>query len=163
MNIEARPRSARTFTLRLLGLLLALVLAGGLASASHVKAAKASDGLELTFTKWITAYPQMGGVVGGDIEGRFAGYIFSLTTTDDGHFTYITARYGVVAEDPSENLTAIMQVTQNNWTGVAQLHGVVTEGWLAGEQVVGQYKVLSTCAGNPNGPCFKGTLRVNGD
>lgn len=43
MHIQARPRSARTFTLRLLGLILALVLAGGLASASHMKAAKASD------------------------------------------------------------------------------------------------------------------------
>ena len=165
MTIHARPRSARAFTVRLLGLILALVLAGGLASAGHAKAAKASDDLHLTFTKWLIGDgPYMAGVVGGDIEGLFAGTILTFSQPGDGH-TYITAEYRVLAEDGSKKLTAIMTIDENDKTNKAVLNGDVTEGWLTGERVVGEYTVLPDgCALNKiGGPCFQGTLLVTGD
>ena len=110
MNTEVLTRPARTFSVRLLGLILALVLAGGLASASHLNAAKASEPIELTYTKWFSPhYPLMAGVVGGDITGSFGGYVISRTVSSDGRFVLLEAQYEIHADNPSQSFTAIVE------------------------------------------------------
>src|ERR1700716_3917754 len=104
MSIQTLSRPVRGFTPHFLLLILAFAAAGGLASASQMKNAKAEDGVELTYTKWFSpAFPFMQGVVGGDIVGRFGGQVLAINTPGSGEFTYITARYDVVAADPSHS------------------------------------------------------------
>jgi hypothetical protein len=157
MQIQVRPRSARTFTLRVLGLILALVLAGGLASASNLKAAKAEDSVQLTYTKWFISPTEMTGFVGGDIVGSFHGTLLSIRVTPE--FYLLKAQYDIIAGDQS--FSAIVQGKQNIKKGTAVLHGVVTTGWLTGEPVLAKFEVIS-CSQAPNGVCFQGAIRVGG-
>ena len=64
---------------RFIGLILALVVAGGFAVASQARSASGHDGqpgVELTYTKWFApTFPNMVGDVGGDIVGKFGGAV----------------------------------------------------------------------------------------
>jgi hypothetical protein len=163
MSTQLLQQPARMFSLRSLGLILALVVAGGLASASQVKVAKASDAIELTYTKWFAPhYPLMTGVVGGDIVGSFGGYVISRTLSADGRFVLLEAQYEVHANNPSQSFTAIVEGRENVEKGAALLHGIVTSGWLTGEQVKAEFAVLPSCPGIHAGPCFQGTIVVMG-
>ena len=163
MFTQLLPQSARAFSVRLLGLILILVVAGGLASASQVKAVKASDAIELTYTKWFSPhYPLMTGVVGGDIVGTFGGFVISRTLRADGRFVDLEAQYEIHANNESQSFTAIVEGQENVEKGTALLHGVVTSGWLTGEQVSAEFAVLPSCPGIHNGPCFQGTILVMG-
>jgi hypothetical protein len=144
---------------------LALVLAAGLASASQVKAVRADDGLQLTYSKWFSpSFPTMTGIVGGDIEGTFGGHVISATPSADGRFLLLDAEYKIIAGDQS--FTAHVTGKQNFATGKAVLHGVVTSGWLTGERVLAKFQAYAgQCPGVPQSgsPCFQGTIRVTGD
>jgi len=144
-----------------LTILTALILgAGALASSGQVKDARAADAVELTYTKWFSPrFPTMTGVVGGDIVGHFGGTVLDRDLIADGQIGKLTAVYEVIADDPSQSFTALVQGTQNNETHTAVLNGVVTSGWLTGEQVHAEYSVIS-CTQAPNHVCFQGTIRV---
>jgi hypothetical protein len=161
MHAQFKPHTATGLTLRFLGLLLALVLAGGFAAASHVNA-KASNDIELTYTKWFPTpgSPVMAGVVGGDIEGTFAGLLLSRTAVSPGVF-HLKARYDIIAEQPHKSFSAIIE--GNSVRGTADLQGVVTSGWLDGGQVVVHFITVPSCALHPSGPCFTGTIQVSRD
>jgi hypothetical protein len=165
MHTQVLPRPARKLTLRFLLLILAIVLAGGLASASQVKTVKADDSLNLTYTKWFSpSFPTMTGIVGGDIEGTFGGHVISATPSADGRFILLKAEYIVIAGEQS--FTAHVEGKQNIKTGKAVLHGVVTSGWLTGELVLAKFQAYSSsCPGVPQStaPCFQGTIRVMGE
>jgi hypothetical protein len=141
--------------------LTALILgAGALAASGQVKDARAADVVELTDTKWFSPhFPTMTGVVGGDIVGQFGGTVLDRDLLADGQIGKLTAIYEVIADVPSLSFTALVQGTQNNETHTAVLNGVVTSGWLAGEQVHAEYAVIS-CPQAPNHVCFQGTIRV---
>ena len=66
----------------------------------------------VTFTKWVTAFPQMEGFVGGDVgSGDFAGEVLKLTPIAvGGQIWKIDARYGVIADDPSKSFTTVIHV-----------------------------------------------------
>jgi hypothetical protein len=144
-----------------LTILTALILgAVALASSGQVKDARAADAVELTYTKWFSPrFPTMTGVVGGDIVGQFGGTVLDRDLIADGQIGKLTAIYEVIADDPSQSFTALVHGTQNNETHTAVLNGVVTSGWLAGEQVHAEYTVIS-CTQAPNHVCFQGTIRV---
>ena len=165
MQIQVLPQPAKILTVRFLALILAIVLAGGLASASQVKAAKADDGVNLTYSKWFSpSFPTMTGIVGGDIEGTFGGHVISATPSADGRFILLKAEYIVIAGEQS--FTAHVEGKQNIETGEAVLHGVVTFGWLTGEPVLAKFQAYSSsCPGVPQStaPCFQGTIRVMGE
>lgn len=154
-------------------LLFALVLVAPLAAllaVGPVQLALADAGgvtghtFDVTFTKWITTFPNMVGVVGGDVgAGTFAGEILNIGTV--GTITKIEALYHM--NGSSHSFTAHVYVTQDNVAGMAVITGVVTEGWLEGAPVNGVYKVWATCPiptpGNMFGTlCFQGTLHVLG-
>ena len=56
--------------------------------------------VEVTFTKWITAFPAMAGVTGGDVNGTFAGTVLTIDPFDNGKIVELEARYEVTADDP---------------------------------------------------------------
>jgi hypothetical protein len=145
-----------------IALLTALILGAGVLAASGQVNAKAGDGVELTYTKWFSpAFPHMVGVVGGDIEGAFSGTVLDISTPGDKRFTYLTAHYNVVANDPSKSFSAMIVGRQDNQKLTAVLSGYVSAGYLAGDRVLAQYRVFS-CAQSANGRCFTGTIRLSG-
>jgi hypothetical protein len=140
--------------------LVTLSLGVGVTSANngrpHVDA-------ENTFTKWITGSPglpgdvlDMAGVVGGDVgAGTFAGTVLSVTGTGD--VLVLNAIYGFTGSQ--HTFTALMHIVQTGSHAV--LIGAVTDGWLQGQLVKGEYTVV-TCTHGPvvDDTCFQGTLDI---
>jgi hypothetical protein len=150
-----------------LALVVALtVITGPSATAAQTRnlshsAKSGGDDVLLTYTKWFyPAYPTMQGVVGGDIKGTFGGTVLSLTPGTG--VVFIVARYEIIAKNPSRSFTAHIAGSQDTTTGLAVLNGTVTSGWLAGEPVHVEYRVIS-CTQAADGTCFTGTIRVIGD
>jgi hypothetical protein len=149
---------------RLAGLIAVLALATGITAASaqtqnrrgHDKRAS----LELTYTKWFQpSFPNMVGVVGGDIVGQFGGAVLKAAPDSTGRFVHLTAIYIIIAPDPSRSLTLHVDGVQDNQTGTAVLDGRVIDGPLSGAHAHAQYKVIS-CTQAPGGTCFQGTISI---
>jgi hypothetical protein len=139
--------------------LAALTLgAGAGAGSGHVKDVKAAEVIELTYLVWFS--PNMTGVFGGDLSGTFGGAVLSRAPIPGTPIVHLSARYELNATDPSKSFTAIVEGDRNLVTNSAVLNGIVTSGWLAGEQVHSRFDVISSCPEKPSGPCFQGTLLV---
>ena len=109
---------------------------------------------ENTFTKWITTYPNMAGVVGGDVgRGTYAGEILSLVP---GSPTFIEAFYHFNGR--SQSFTAHVYITQFDLKAV--IIGVVTDGWQTGNIVEGEYTQIRCAHDNITTDCFRGTLDI---
>jgi hypothetical protein len=149
--------------MRFLALFLALVVSVGIAGsgqAQEVRAEGPVNPVELTFTKWFSpSFPDMVGFVGGDIVGSFKGQVLDLTTSADGRFYDIKAQYQIIANDPSQSFTALIQGRQNIQRGTAVLNGMVTAGARTGEPVHVEFRVI-TCTQAATGVCFQGTIRI---
>ncbi len=153
---------------RALAVTAAVVL---LALSLGVAAASASDGrdhrnAENTFTKWVTGSGEpavrfnMAGVVGGDVgAGAFAGEVLSRVPV--GTTVTIDARYHF--NGSTHSFSASVHVVQQGIVdgSTAVITGWVTDGWLKGNQVAGEYTQV-TCEQAPNvfGRCFQGTLDI---
>ncbi len=135
--------------------ILSLSLGAGTALASG---GRDSRNAENTFTKYISSYPTMAGVVGGDVgDGTYAGEVITLTMTDTG--MTIDAWYHF--DGAVHAFTALVHVVQTGFTNgsTAVITGQVTEGWLKGNQVEGQYTQIA-CTEAPDGTCFQGMLDI---
>ena len=151
---------------RTMSFLVAVAVAAGFTVTSQARtiggthATRRAD-IQLTFTKWFSpAFPNMMGVVGGDIPGKFGGAVLQVTPPDfSGRYLQITSVYIVVATDPAKSFTARIQGTQDNTAGTAVLDGRVVDGWLKGKHVHVEFKVIS-CTEAPDGTCFQGTITV---
>jgi hypothetical protein len=108
---------------------------------------------EVTFSKGLTTFPNMIGVVGGDVgNGTYAGEIITYDPTiGGGKITRITADYHL--NGSLHQSTARVTVWQFD-DQFAVITGAVTSGWRQGALVYGTYKVI---AGVP-GVCCQGTL-----
>jgi len=150
-----------------LGLVLVTTTAGAALAASNNPRGHTFDN---TFTKWVTtSQPAAGvvanmvGVVGGDVgPGTYAGEVLSMNTV--GNITSIHALYHFKGNKHS--FTAALDVTQDESAGTATITGSVTEGWLKGASVIGEYTVLADCPietrDNAYGTlCFQGALHVH--
>jgi hypothetical protein len=151
----------------LLGLVLVTTTAGAaLARNSDAR----GHTFDSTFTKWVTTSPpapgvvaNMMGVVGGDVgPGTYEGEVLSLNTV--GNITSIEALYHF--NGSKHAFTAELNVTQDESAGTATITGHVTEGWLKGASVTGEYNVLALCPletpDNAYGTvCFQGALHVH--
>ena len=123
-----------------------------------------------TFTKWVITSPpapgvvaNMIGVVGGDVgPGTYTGEVISVNTVDN-----ITSIHALYHFNGSKHaFTAELNVTQDESAGTATITGHVTDGWLKGASVTGEYKVLAVCpvdtTDNAYGTlCFQGALHVH--
>lgn len=129
--------------------------------------ARGGPPVEVTFTKWITAYPAMAGVTGGDVPGTFAGTVLSRDPFDNGTIVQLEAQYGVTGDDPALSFVAQINGTLNNPTQKAVLNGTVIQGWNVGAQVHATFDVVVPPAGTScvpqapvNSTCFQGTIRI---
>ena len=152
--------------LRFVGLLAALFVAASIAAASaQTQTWNTRDGkadLELTYTKWFApSYPNMVGVVGGDIAGKFGGAVYERTVDPSGRYVHLTAVYIVIAPDPTQSFTAHVEGTEDLQTLKAVLDGRVVDGWLTRAHVHAEFDVISNCTQAPSGTCFRGTISVS--
>jgi hypothetical protein len=107
-----------------------------------------------TFTKWVTMYPNMAGVVGGAVgDGSYAGEILKYTP---GQTTVIESLYHF--KGSKHSFTALLHVEQTGLKAV--LIGVVTEGWLKGNQAKGEYTQIKSEQAPGDGTAFQGTLDI---
>lgn len=139
-----------------------------LAPASAEASVSANESIghtfDATFTKYITNYPIMAGVVGGDVgTGTYAGEVLSFETV--GLIDYVEAIYHFNGRIHS--FTAHVFVIQNNSSGpgIGAITGQVTEGWLKGATLTGEYNVWGICPiptpGNLEGTkCYQGILHI---
>src|SRR5262245_3988984 len=150
---------------RCLGLMLAVAVAGGLAAASQARSGSAQDKaavvrVELTYTKWFApGFPNMVGVVAGDIVGKFGGAVLQASPDATGRFVRLNAVYIVIAPDADQSFTAHVEGVQDNQTRTAVLDGRVVDGYLKRAHVHAEYTVIS-CTQAPNGTCFQGAISV---
>ena len=108
----------------------------GVAGVAGVQTqANGGANVEVTFTKWITSFPAMAGVTGGDVPGTFAGAVLSFDPFDSGTLVELEARYEVTAANPAHSFVAHIEGKQNDPTQKAVLNGTVIKGWLVGAQV----------------------------
>ncbi|MEI7742946.1 MAG: hypothetical protein WCK58_04240 [Chloroflexota bacterium] len=149
---RTKGRRMRAMALAAMGMLLVLSLGSGTALADGGRHHRNAQN---TFTKWITAYPAMAGVVGGDVGGgTYAGEILSLTVTATG--LEIDAAYHF--NGSRHSFTALVHVAQTGFAdgSTAVITGQVTQGWLRGNAVSGAYTQVSCTQGT----CFTGTLDI---
>jgi hypothetical protein len=116
--------------------------------------------VEITFTKWITTYPELAGFVGGDVTGDFAGEVLNFVTTTNASISSVEAVYEVHAQAGHRSFAALIRGGQNNDAKTAILDGVILAGWRTGDRVHVEFKVLTDCAGAPTGTCFQGTIQI---
>jgi hypothetical protein len=151
--IGAKGSRTRAVALMAVVMLVALALSAGVASADGGRHHRDAHN---TFTKYLSAYPIMAGVVGGDVgNGIYAGEILKRTAGTATTPTVIEALYHF--NGSRHTFTALVHVEQTGLKAV--INGVVTEGWLKGHQVNGRYTQI-TCTQAPNGTCFQGTLDI---
>ena len=160
-SVATKGRLSKRWSI-LLGLVLVAAITGSaLAYGGRLKGHTFDD----TFTKWVTnsATGVMAGVVGGDVGlGTYAGEILSMNTV--GTTTSIHALYHF--NGSKHAFTADVNIRQDDSKGTATITGEVTEGWLKGASVTGEYNVLADCPietpGNAYGTmCFQGALHVH--
>jgi hypothetical protein len=176
-TLETKVRSSKGWRM-----LFALVLVvSSLFAVAPTQLALADAGgvkghtFDVTFTKWVTSWPayypsmagvSMAGVVGGDVgNGRYAGKVLSDDLSHPG-FWLAHARYEVYGKKHS--FIADVHIIENDTTTPARalISGVVTQGWLKGARLTGEYTVMPGCPiatpGNVFGTlCFQGTLHVH--
>jgi hypothetical protein len=125
---------------------------------------KGNRDAKVTFTKWITDFPtppgplaNMVGVVGGDVgDGVFTGEVLKMSTVNG--VTEIVAIYHF--NGPKHTFTALNHIVQTGLKAV--IIGVVTDGWLKGHAVEGEFTQVS-CNNGITGACYEGTLEIERD
>ncbi len=148
-------------------LLLVLVLVAGFAMAPAHLALADSGGapyhnFDVTFTKWITTFPDMMGLGGGAIgPAAFTGKLLTMNVV--GTMEYAEALYHF--EGSKHSFDAHIYATQDDTTGTGVITGRITGGWLKGGSLTGEYNVLAECSidtpGNGMGAlCFQGVLHL---
>jgi len=163
MKILRNRKLFASFVVAIMLLLnISSALAGGQRETSGDKG-RFRGRVEVIFTKWITDFPNMAGLVSGDVGGgTFAGEILNITPTTNGEI--IEALYHI--NGGAYHFTAHNFVTQNNLKGTAVIDGLVLDGPLRGERVHGEYQVISPCGvinaqnGSSGDVCFQGTLSI---
>ena len=152
-----RSTGKRTVALVASAALLVLSMGAGSALANGGPDQRNADN---TFTKWITDFDAgvMAGFVGGDVgDGTYAGQILHLEVTATG--IVIDARYHFSGS--THTFSALVHVVQTGFVdgATAVITGRVTEGWLRGNEVNGEYTQVA-CTEADSGSCFEGTLDI---
>jgi hypothetical protein len=156
-------RSIRIGAFTIALLLLTLSLGAGVVAADG---GRDHRNAENTFTKWRTTpgtppvIVNMAGIVGGDVgNGTFIGEVVSLSVV--GTTKTIDAAYHFSGS--THGFSASVHVVQTGLVdgSTAVITGWVTDGWLAGNRVAGEYTQV-TCEQAPGvfGTCFQGTLDI---
>jgi hypothetical protein len=150
--------------MKLIKKLTMMALATFLALTSTTRADEEHSDATITWTKHVTAFlppggnifATIGGVANGDIgEATVIGDAFSPVVAVPGGITF-EAEYRFVGSKHS--LTMRFRVVQApDRSGV--MTGVVTDGWLKGHTMTGQYTARA-CDEGVNFLCFDGTFLI---
>jgi hypothetical protein len=125
---------------------------------------------EITFAKWVTAFPNQPGLIanmeglgdgGAAGEGIFTGEVLKWDTS--GPIIDLVAVYHFTGSKHA--FTAVVQVTQPKTSPDGVIVGVITDGWLKGHALKGEYTVVDI-GPNPFGaglpvPYIPVTLRID--
>ena len=122
--------------------------------------ARGGANVEVTFTKWVPAFPTLAGVTGGDVPGTFAGAVLSRDAFDNGNIVQLEARYEVIGQDAAHSFVAHIEGKQNNETQTAVFNGTITKGWLLGARVHVTYDRIAPCPAFGQAVCFTGVIQV---
>ena len=121
--------------------------------------------IQISFTKWVPAFPIMEGFTDGDVVGVYAGEVLQRQESVNPNLNGIVrleAIYEVQAGD--RTFTALIRGGADALTGKAILDGVVLAGWRVGAPVHVEFDTIPAttgCAGAPpNTTCFQGTIQV---
>jgi hypothetical protein len=145
---------SRALALTAAVMLVTLSLGAGVASADS----RYHRNAENTYTKWIMGYPNMAGVVGGDVgAGTFAGEVVTRVVT--GTNVDIHAIYHFTGSIHAFTASVHVQQTGLSFGATSVITGEVTNGWLKGNDVKGHYLVMA-CSEAPNGMCYSGEVDV---
>jgi hypothetical protein len=99
----------------------------------------------------------LAGVVGGDVgDGIFAGEVLKYSP---GEVTKIEALYHF--NGPKHSFTALVHVEPTGLKAV--IIGVVTDGWLKGHAVEGEYTQFTLEHDGITSAAYPGTLEIKGD
>lgn len=116
-----------------------------------------------TFTKWVTTWPIMAGVVGGNVgDGIFSGEVLKYSPgADPSSVNKIEALYHF--EGLKHSFTALVHVEQTgSGPGTkAVIIGVVTDGWRKGHAVEGKYTEIVCDHDGVTSPCYQGSLEID--
>ncbi len=175
-NTHADARSVKgrgiAFLLALTAVVATLSLSAGVAQAHGRHHHRTGD---VTFTKWVVSLPadpstlagvHMAGVVGGDVgDGAYVGQVLDDDTVSMPGFWLGHARYEF--HGSKHFFAADLHITEDDQAVpiTATIEGIVTDGWLEGAKVTGEYTQYDTCPiptpGNVFGTtCFSGTLHL---
>jgi DNA-binding SARP family transcriptional activator len=113
--------------------------------------------VELTFTKWINAYPAMAGFTSNG-PGTLSAEV--LSRIDDGAETHLVARYEVTDPSGSHSFKAVLQGKADDSTGTYNLNGVVAWGWMTGAHVHATFQRIMPCQYGKINVCFQGTIQI---
>lgn len=155
-----------------LALVIVMVLAGVTVAAARAgvglrSLSKEDSTVDVTFTKWFTSGSTMEGVVGGAVgSGTFAGTLIQMKTDfNDTNMAYAEATYEI--NGSKHTFTAHIHALQDNTLASGVIIGNVTDGWLNGAILNGEYKLVPAGApgcpneGNVLGVCFQGVLHLH--
>ena len=139
--------------------LMGVCLAVGMVSAQD-SPGDADDPVVVTFTKWITTFPDMEGVVGGAVgDGAYVGEILNFVPADDSNdLTTIEAIYHI--NGGTHTFTAHMFVWQNEEMQNGEIRGVIMDGWMQGSFVHGMY-TFTNCPDQTDVVCYTGELNLD--
>jgi hypothetical protein len=127
----------------------------------------------VTWTKWTTwetptptVFAFLAGIVGGDVgDGTFTGEALIRTPLSDGVTVLIEADYHF--HGSKHSFTAHLFIVQTNIivngaviNQVGVLTGVISDGWLKGNVVEGEYARFIVPHDGPNPFGFEGTLEI---
>ena len=151
-----RPIHQDTFGSKGLRRLLVSIAAVALLTLTLGAGSAAADGehRQATFTKWVTDWPNMAGIVGGSVgEGEYSGRVLEYIP---GPTTVITAIYHF--DGSRHSFTALVHVEQTGLDAV--IVGVVTDGWRKGKLVTGEYTQIRCDHDGTSSDCFQGFLEL---
>ena len=113
--------------------------------------------IEVTFTKWISAYPAFTGFTSYG-PGTLA--VEMLSRIDDGVFTHFSARYELTDPGGTRSFKTVVQGKMNNRSGQYDLNGIVTWGFMLGARVRANFRRITPCEFGKLNVCFQGTLQL---
>jgi hypothetical protein len=125
---------------------------------------------KITFTKWVTALPNQPGLIanmegivsGGDAgPGTFVGEVLKWDTS--GPVIDIVAVYHFTGS--KQAFTAVVHATRPKTSPDGVIVGVVTDGWLKGHALEGEWTAIAPCypSGAGVGNCLEVTLSIARD
>ena len=124
--------------------------------------------VDISFTKWVTAFPRMEGVTGGAVDGVFVGEILQRQVSVNPNLNGIIRLEAIYEVHDSKGafFTALIRGGTDAVTGAALLDGVILAGWRVGAAVHVEFQTISAatgdCVGAPQAAttCFSGTIHV---